>query len=233
MGREPVAKTRIEKILKGEAIPPVEDIDYFLKERLNDIHAKSMPEITAEDEGKVLTVENGEAVWGEGGGSCLVPTPTTNEVGYILTVTEEDDPSSTITVIPEQSVVFEYGYGNPENVTIPLDDPVGTIVTVFFGDTTINLTKMDEERVIYALGEQYWLEYYPAQGDYPAGWEFGAFPDSEPFVGTVTISAQMTEKKAVPSWEKNNIIPDWTGVPVGSYLAVGADGSLQWSQFPS
>lgn len=90
MAREPKAKTRIEKILRGEEIPPIEDIDYFLKERLEDIDRRidegggggGLPEITSEDEGKVLTVENGEAVWTE---STDIPTPSQLDDGKVLT----------------------------------------------------------------------------------------------------------------------------------------------------
>ena len=68
MGRQPVAKTRIEKILKGEAIPPVEDIDFFLGGRLEEIYNRLPTSPSSEDEGKAWTADAfGNGSWKEAG----------------------------------------------------------------------------------------------------------------------------------------------------------------------
>ena len=191
-----------------------------------------VPTPEAEDDGKVLTASNdGTASWQTPSGG--VPPYTATDIGKSLSVVEDAEHPVVTTGIPEQSVVFnEYGYGFPINVTLPhSDDDIGREVTLYFNGTPVTLVGIENDGHFqgYADADTYFIEYHPAQGSYPEGWEASAFPGGEPYTGAATMSATYTTPRATTAWSTGALpaysaADNWkflqiiNGVPVWSYI---------------
>ena len=99
-----------------------------------------LPEITEADEGKVLTVESGEAAWASGGGGGSVPVPDI-----------EEDYGKTI-IVGDDGYELQYPYmlreidcqiTTNENISLPANSPI------VFATVEADMTDYPDDMALY------------------------------------------------------------------------------------
>lgn len=199
---EPMNRT--EALLAGEDLEPTNRLEYFLK----------------------------QAGSGGGGGGGL-PEYDTSDIGKALSVVEDAEHPVVTVGIPEQSVVFgEFGYGYPDNVTLPhTNDDIGREITLTFNGSPVTLVGIENDGHFQGYGDsdnfEYFLEYFPAQGSDPEGWEFRVFPGGEPYTGTATVSATYSTPTAKTAWTVV-ALPAYSAADNGKFLKID-NGIPVWS----
>ena len=192
---------RLEEILDGGDVTPSNRREYFIQKAMSSGGGSDLPEYTAADKGKVLTIGEGE----ESETVVIVPEQTVNFV-------EGNASLSNVAITYDDLVVGD----------------TATLHTINgVQSNEYEMTVVSEESFLYYLYTSD-TEYYQIFDHPTNGWMcYAEGIEHTPLLGDYTVSLIKTVPSVEPKWEAPGL-PDYSNAAEGAVLTI-VNGVPTWS----